>query len=141
MKLDTIWSPDLNKSHYLAFVIDEDARTKLFNLIKPMYERRICHHVTLRFDISNGLSDKEREWLGKSIKVNVIGVLTDDKGVQCLPVSVEGDTDRPDGSFYHITHSLAVDRKPVESNRLDPKNMHYIKGIVPVSGKVYLLKK
>lgn len=141
MKLSSIWTPEASKSHYLAFVLDEAARANLMKLITPRYERKICHHVTLRFDLSKGLTDTERDWLKNGVDVFLKGPVDDDKGVQCLRVSVNGKTDRPDGSFYHITHSLSNDRKPVESNKLKDLDYPVVKGIIQITGGVYLVQK
>lgn len=131
----------MNKSHYLAFVLSDAARTQLIQLIAPKYDRIICHHVTLRFDLSKGLSEKEQSWIGKEIDVYLTGILDDDKGVQCLPVTVDGEQIRPDGSFYHVTHSLSADRKPVESNKLNLENVSRIRGRIQIHGVVSLVKK
>jgi len=40
----------------------------------------------------------------------------DGRGVECLVVELDGTTDRPDGSTYHITWSLGPGRKARESN-------------------------
>jgi hypothetical protein len=36
--------------------------------------------------------------------------------VEAMVVQIDGTTDRPDGSTYHITWSLAEGREAVESN-------------------------
>jgi hypothetical protein len=33
-------------------------------------------------------------------------------------IELDGTTDRPDGSPYHITWSLGAERKPIESNAM-----------------------
>jgi hypothetical protein len=38
------------------------------------------------------------------------------RGHECLVVEMDGSTDRPDGSTYHITWSLGPGRKARESN-------------------------
>jgi hypothetical protein len=40
----------------------------------------------------------------------------DGKGVEAMVVSINGTTDRPDGSTYHITWSLEAGRRAKESN-------------------------
>jgi hypothetical protein len=46
----------------------------------------------------------------------IVGRSDDDLGVEALIVEVDGTTDRPDGSTYHITWSLAEGREAIESN-------------------------
>lgn len=129
------------KSHYLAFVLSEKGRAELLRLVKPAYPKVVCHHVTLKFDTRTGLTKEETEMVGKPANVMLRGVIDDGKGVQALTVSFNGETERPDGSFYHITHSLGEGRKPVESNRLNPDDADRIKGIIQIDGTVQLVKK
>jgi hypothetical protein len=46
----------------------------------------------------------------------VVGAADDQAGVQALVVRLDGSTDRPDGSTWHITWSLGPGRRAVESN-------------------------
>ena len=46
----------------------------------------------------------------------IVGRSDDGKGVEAMVVSIGGTTDRPDGSTYHITWSLAKGRRAKESN-------------------------
>jgi hypothetical protein len=48
----------------------------------------------------------------------VVGWTDDGAGVQALVVAIDGSTDRPDGSTYHITWSLGPGRKAKESNHV-----------------------
>jgi hypothetical protein len=45
-----------------------------------------------------------------------VGRADDGKSLECLVVQIDGTTDRPDGSTYHITWSLGPGRKAKESN-------------------------
>ena len=46
----------------------------------------------------------------------IVGRADDGESLECLVVKLDGTTDRPDGSTYHITWSLGPGRKPIESN-------------------------
>lgn len=50
----------------------------------------------------------------------IVGRVDDGAGVEALVVAIDGTTDRPDGSTYHITWSLdrARGRRAVESNQV-----------------------
>ena len=46
----------------------------------------------------------------------VVGRADDGDSLECLVVELDGTTDRPDGSTYHITWSLGPNREAIESN-------------------------
>ncbi|RZI70367.1 MAG: hypothetical protein EOP13_21370, partial [Pseudomonas sp.] len=48
----------------------------------------------------------------------IVGGINDEEGLQAMVVAIDGSTDRPDGSTYHITWSLdrKRGRKAVQSN-------------------------
>ncbi len=46
----------------------------------------------------------------------IIGRAEDGRGVEAMVVAIGGTSDRPDGSTYHITWSLAPGRRAKESN-------------------------
>jgi hypothetical protein len=50
----------------------------------------------------------------------IVGHVDDGIGLEAMVVRLDGTTDRPDGSTYHITWSLdaAAGRRPVESNQV-----------------------
>lgn len=75
--------------------------------VTPVYERVVFEHVTYQFP------DKERA--PECQRVEIVGH-AEANGVQAVLVSVDGETRRPDGGFYHVTLSLAEGHKPVESN-------------------------
>ena len=50
------------------------------------------------------------------VVAQAVGRVDDRRGVEALVVSLEGATDRPDGSTYHITWSLGDGRRARESN-------------------------
>ena len=50
------------------------------------------------------------------VDARIVGTADDDKSLECLVVQIDGTTDRPDGSTYHITWSLGAGREAKESN-------------------------
>ena len=48
----------------------------------------------------------------------IVGRADDGKGVEAMIVRISGTTDRPDGSTYHVTWSLADGRRAKESNNM-----------------------
>jgi hypothetical protein len=50
------------------------------------------------------------------VEAEVVGRTDDERGVEAMVVAIDGTTDRPDGSTYHITWSLADGRRARESN-------------------------
>jgi hypothetical protein len=86
------------------------ARERLLELFPTRYERTVADHVTLQAGAS------EETPLPREVSAQIVGQADDGDGVQCLVVEVDGTTDRPDGSTYHITWSLGSGRKAKESN-------------------------
>jgi hypothetical protein len=78
----------------------------------PKYPNVIGDHVTLRSGADEGTA------LPPDVKASVVGRADDGDSLECLVVEVDGTTDRPDGSTYHITWSLGPGRKARESNDL-----------------------
>lgn len=93
---------------YSAYVLTEDARDHLLSVFPPKYDRMVAHHVTYKFPDTT---------LPPESDLSVVGFAEGD-GVQALVVAVNGSTRRPDGGTFHITWSLAVGKKPVQSNDL-----------------------
>src|SRR4051794_7259980 len=90
--------------------LDRAQRTELLQQFPPRYAGTVADHVTLATDASADAPLPE-ETLGE-----IVGRADDGKGVEAMVVRIGGTTDRPDGSTYHITWSLAEGRKAVESN-------------------------
>jgi hypothetical protein len=82
-------------------------RERLLKRFPPMYENVIADHVTLRVDGTE---------LPPKPQARIVGRADDGKSLECLVVELDGTTDRPDGSTYHITWSLGAGRKAIESN-------------------------
>ena len=63
----------------------------------------------------------------------MVGRADDDRSLECLVVEIDGNTDRPDGSTYHITWSLGPGRRARESNDvLRDKGWKYLEAPIPV---------
>ena len=54
--------------------------------------------------------------LPREVEARIVGRADDGDSLECLVVAIDGTTDRPDGSTYHITWSLGPGRKARESN-------------------------
>lgn len=88
----------------------DTARDRLLELFPPGYARVVADHVTLQAGASEGTP------LPRRVDARIVGQADDGEGVQCLVVEIDGTTDRPDGSTYHITWSLGDGRRAKESN-------------------------
>lgn len=110
---------------YTCYLLTDKSRNQLLEKFPPKYPNVICHHITLQFGAPKGTPAPEAP-----SSVKVIGYIDDHKGLEALLVSVDGDTKRPDGKVFHITHSLdsMMGYKPVDSNTLIKES----KNIVPV---------
>lgn len=94
----------------IGWRLDAEDREALLARLPPAYPRVVANHVTLNMDARPG------ERAPDVRLVAVVGMADDGKGVQALVVKLDGTTDRPDGSTYHITWSLLPGRRAVESN-------------------------
>ena len=92
--------------------LDRDDRAKLFEQFAPEWPNVIADHVTLD---AKARSDQA---LPPECRAEVVGSVSHGAGLQALVVAIDGSTDRPDGSTFHITWSLdrARGRKAVQSN-------------------------
>jgi hypothetical protein len=93
-----------------GWLLHPQDRDRLRALFPPAYPRVVAHHVTPKAGV----------WpdhpLPGDTEGFVVGVADDGAGVQALVVEIGGATQRPDGSAFHITWSLAEGREAVESN-------------------------
>ena len=85
-------------------------RERLLEHFPPKYERAVADHVTLQA----GASDDTP--LPREVSAEIVGRADDGESLECLVVAIDGTTDRPDGSTYHITWSLGPGRRATESN-------------------------
>ena len=90
--------------------LPQPERETLLERFPPKYENVIADHVTLRVGAS------AQTPLPRKPVARIVGRADDDQSLECLVVELDGTTDRPDGSTYHITWSLGPDRKARESN-------------------------
>jgi hypothetical protein len=85
-------------------------RDLLLQHFPPKYEDVVADHVTLRVGAT------PQTPLPRKPAAAVVGRADDGRSLECLVVELDGTTDRPDGSTYHITWSLGPGRKARESN-------------------------
>ncbi len=88
-------------------------REELLRRFPPEYDNLVADHVTLRSDATSDTPLPEGPRSS-----NVVGRADDGEGLECLVVEIDGTTDRPGGSTYHITWSLGPGRRARESNDL-----------------------
>jgi len=125
--------------HYLAFELSDKCRAELLGVFRPQFSKVICHHVTIEFNVQAEKLKTLVHNLGDNPQVLVVGK-AEGNGIECLAVSINGETQRPDGSFYHVTLSLNAPHKPVESNTLKDKVNHCMHPM-KLEGAFKLLKK
>ena len=87
-----------------------DERARLLERFPPKYDQVIADHVTLRVGATPSTP------LPRRAEAQIVGRADDGRSLECLVVELDGTTDRPDGSTYHITWSLGPGRKARESN-------------------------
>ena len=91
--------------------LSRDERDVLLQRFPPKYGDPVADHVTLRVGAS-----AETPLPRTPQSARIVGRADDGKSLECLVVELDGTTDRPDGSTYHITWSLGAHRKARESN-------------------------
>jgi hypothetical protein len=90
--------------------LPQEERDRLLGHFQPQYPNVIANHVTLRAGASLDTP------LPRPVSAEIVGHCDDGDSLECLVVALDGSTDRPDGSTYHITWSLGPGRKAIESN-------------------------
>lgn len=98
------------KGFVTGWKLPRDERERLLERFPPKYERLIADHVTLEAGAS------EATPLPHPVSARIVGRADDGRSLECLVVEIDGTTDRPDGSTYHITWSLGPRRRAKESN-------------------------
>jgi hypothetical protein len=109
--------------------LPEVERELLLRRFPPKYENVVADHVTLRTGATpkTPLPAEPRD-------SKVVGRADDGTGLECLVVEIDGTTDRPDGSTYHITWSLGPGRRARESNDLlREQGWDYLEAPIPVA--------
>ena len=94
----------------IGWKLDRGERRELLEQFPPTFPNTVADHVTLAFGAALDAP------LPQESSGEIIGIARDDDGVEAMVVAIAGTTDRPDGSTYHITWSLAHGRKAQESN-------------------------
>jgi hypothetical protein len=83
----------------IGWKLDRDDREKLLRRFPPSYPDTIADHVTLR---ANAKADP----LPPAVDAYIVGRADDGDSLEAMVVTIDGTTDRPDGSTFHITWSL-----------------------------------
>lgn len=97
--------------------LDREDRARLLERFPAEWPDVVADHVTLDADAGDDPS------LPPAVRTDIVGGIDDGAGVQAMVVAVNGSTNRPDGSTYHITWSLdrSRGREAVESNAVIAK--------------------
>jgi hypothetical protein len=95
----------------IGWKLDRRQRAQLLERFRPRYTDVIADHVTLK-------TDADRDPLPPPVTAEIIGRADDGDSLECMVVTIDGTTDRPDGSTFHISWSLdkAKGREPRDSN-------------------------
>ena len=108
--------------------LPEVERELLLRRFPPKYENVVADHVTLRVGAT-----ADTPLPAKPESSKVVGRADDGKSLECLVAELDGTTDRPDGSTYHITWSLGPGRRARESNDLlRDQGWEHIEAPIPV---------
>ena len=91
--------------------LPREERDMLLDRFPPKYDNAVADHVTLRTGAT-----PETPLPRHPQTARIVGHADDGKSLECMVVELDGTTDRPDGSTYHITWSLGPGRKARESN-------------------------
>ena len=107
------------KDYYYAFVLSNASRNLIASKFPFKYSRKICHHVTIAFSMTDEDYAKFKAQFESNDKAIVKAVgYADGTDIEAIAVSINNETKRLDGSFYHVTLSLTPPKKPVNSNEL-----------------------
>lgn len=93
----------------IGWKLDRSEREALLARFPPRYDEAVADHVTLE-------AEAKHRPLPRDTNACIIGRADDGKGVEAMVVELDGTTDRPDGSTFHITWSLDGGRRAEESN-------------------------
>lgn len=108
--------------------LPEVERELLLRKFPPKYDDVVADHVTLRIGAA-----ADTPLPNKPESSKVVGRADDGRSLECLVVEIDGTTDRPDGSTYHITWSLGPGRRASESNDvLRDQGWDYVEAPIPV---------
>jgi hypothetical protein len=90
--------------------LPREERLALLERFPPHYENVIADHVTL------SVGATRQTPLPRQPDARIVGRADDGTSLECLVVELDGTSDHPDGSTYHITWSLGPGREARESN-------------------------
>lgn len=93
----------------IGWKLDRTQRDVLLARLAPRYDRPIADHVTLR-------TNARHDPLPDDVTARLVGRADDGDSLEAMVVEIDGTTDRPDGSTFHITWSLGPGRRARESN-------------------------
>jgi hypothetical protein len=99
-----------NGQTVVGWALDRAERVELLLQFPPRYGNVVADHVTLAARVGRDAP------LPKPLTGEIVGRADDGQGVEAMVVRIEGSTDRPDGSIWHITWSLGDGRRAKESN-------------------------
>src|SRR5688572_29403259 len=94
-----------SRQYVFGWKLDPGQRRELLQQFPPNYPDIIADHVTYKG------KDGDEGPLPDASMAEIVGWADDGKGVEAMVVSIGGTTDRPDGSIWHITWSLAEGRR------------------------------
>ena len=94
----------------VGWKLDSEQRRELLERFPPRYPKAVADHVTFLTKVApDTLPPPEA-------RAEIVGRADDGAGVEAMVVAIEGVTDRPDGSTWHVTWSLGPGRGAKESN-------------------------
>ena len=93
----------------IGWKLDRGQRAQLLQRFPSRYPEAVADHVTLE-------SAARSVPVPREVDAAIVGHADDGEGVEAMVVAIDGTTDRPDGSTFHITWSLAEGRRAKESN-------------------------
>ncbi len=97
----------MSKGSVTGWKLDRGERETLLHDHPPRYAEADADHVTLEVG---------GEALPGDVRAAIVGRADAGAGVEAMVMTIDGTTDRPGGSTYHITWSLRPGRRAIESN-------------------------
>src|ERR687896_261861 len=94
----------------IGWKLPRDDREKLLRRVEPEYDKVLADHLPLSTAATPDTA------LPPKVKARIVGRADDGDSLEFLVVEIDGTTDRPDGSTYHITWSFGPGRNARESN-------------------------
>jgi hypothetical protein len=101
---------ETNGRGIIGWSVDREQRKELLLQFPPTYRETVADHVTLAARVA------AKAAVPGEVHCEIVGRADDGKGVEAMVVRIDGTTDRPDGSTFHITWSLEPGRRAKESN-------------------------